>query len=100
MKKSASLLQWGGQIINEKANGFHTMTQMGSGHFPSEGFHKAAYFRSLEYLDEYADIQSVFGITGHVTRPECYDIDVKDTTEEFGVRFFYGGPGLSPQCFY
>ncbi|CAN1168525.1 hypothetical protein LINPERPRIM_LOCUS19255, partial [Linum perenne] len=100
LKKSASLLQWGGEVINKKANGFHTRTQMGSGHFPSEGFHKAAYFRSLIYFDENGDVQGAFGIRGHVTRPKCYDIDVKKPVERLGVRFFYGGPGFSPHCVY
>ncbi|CAN1168210.1 hypothetical protein LINPERPRIM_LOCUS19098 [Linum perenne] len=52
LRTSATLIEWGGEIINKEAKGFHTDTEMGSRHFPSEGYRKAAYFRSLEYVDE------------------------------------------------
>ena len=32
--------------------GFHTQTDMGSGHFPSEGFGKASYVGNIKYVDE------------------------------------------------
>ncbi|CAN1168528.1 hypothetical protein LINPERPRIM_LOCUS19255 [Linum perenne] len=101
LKKSASLLQWGGEVINKKANGFHTRTQMGSGHFPSEGFHKAAYFRSLIYFDENGgQVNPAEGITGYATRSECYDVAVGKTGEGLGgVHFYYGGPGFSNNCY-
>ncbi|CAN1168554.1 hypothetical protein LINPERHAP2_LOCUS27879 [Linum perenne] len=99
LKTSATLLEWGGEIINKEANGTHTGTQMGSGHFPSEGHGKAAYFRSLEYVDGGGLVNSATDVMGHATRPECYDIAVKDPVEKFGVYFYFGGPGLSIECY-
>ncbi|CAN1168559.1 hypothetical protein LINPERHAP2_LOCUS27881, partial [Linum perenne] len=99
LRTSASLLEWGGEIINKNKNGLHTDTQMGSGHFPSEGYSKAAYFRSLEYVDGGGYDNPADGLTGHASRPECYDIDVRNPAGEFGVHFFFGGPGFSNDCY-
>ncbi|CAN1286349.1 hypothetical protein LINPERPRIM_LOCUS19269 [Linum perenne] len=59
---------------------------------------QAAYFRSLEFVDGGGFPNSAFGIMGHATRPECYDIDVKDPTVRRGVHFYFGGPGFSLEC--
>ncbi|XP_038698957.1 uncharacterized protein LOC119996409 isoform X2 [Tripterygium wilfordii] len=37
---SATMVEWGGEIVNSRANGRHTSTQMGSGQFAGEGFGK------------------------------------------------------------
>ncbi|CAN1168580.1 hypothetical protein LINPERHAP2_LOCUS27884 [Linum perenne] len=78
-------------IITVKIN--QTDTQMGSGHFPSEGYSKAAYFRSLEYVDGGGYDNPADGITGHASRPECYDIDVRNPAGKFGVH------GFSNDCY-
>jgi hypothetical protein len=36
------MVQFGGEVVNTRPSGSHTATQMGSGHFPREGFHRAA----------------------------------------------------------
>ncbi|KAK8678739.1 hypothetical protein V6N13_144226 [Hibiscus sabdariffa] len=48
----ADYVSWGGEIINSGSQGRHTSTQMGSGHFPGEGYRKASYVRNLRYVDE------------------------------------------------
>lgn len=45
---SASMIEWGGEVVNSESDGQHTSTQMGSGHFPGEGFGKAGYFRNIQ----------------------------------------------------
>ncbi|CAL4949324.1 unnamed protein product [Urochloa decumbens] len=40
----ASMVQFGGEVVNTRASGSHTATQMGSGHFAGEGFGKASYW--------------------------------------------------------
>ncbi|KAH9728159.1 hypothetical protein KPL70_008918 [Citrus sinensis] len=47
----ATMVEWGGEVVNSRANGEHTATQMGSGHFAEDGFGKASYFRNLEMVD-------------------------------------------------
>nr|POE46513.1 hypothetical protein CFP56_66358 [Quercus suber] len=51
LSESASEIQWGGEVTNQQKNGEHTTTQMGSGHFPEEGFSKASYFTNLQIVD-------------------------------------------------
>ncbi|MCI52504.1 hypothetical protein A2U01_0073748, partial [Trifolium medium] len=43
----ATMVQWGGEVVNSRANGQHTSTQMGSSQFAEDGFGKASYFRNL-----------------------------------------------------
>ncbi|CAN1286325.1 hypothetical protein LINPERPRIM_LOCUS19262, partial [Linum perenne] len=76
-----------------------TGTQMGSGHFPTEGDGKAAYFTNLEYVDGGGLVNSATGVMSETSRSECYDIAVKDPDEKFGVYFLFGGPGLSIECY-
>ncbi|KAL9685338.1 hypothetical protein QQ045_022786 [Rhodiola kirilowii] len=51
LRSHASMIQYGGEIINTRSSGYHTSTQMGSGHFAGEGFTKSAYFRNLQVVD-------------------------------------------------
>ncbi|XXG45981.1 hypothetical protein AAC387_Pa02g0926 [Persea americana] len=47
----SSLIEWGGEVINTGSSGQHTITQMGSGHFSSEGFGKSGHFRNILIVD-------------------------------------------------
>ncbi|CAN0878092.1 hypothetical protein LINGRAHAP2_LOCUS12284 [Linum grandiflorum] len=98
MKKSAQLVQWGGRVINTDPDLKHTATQMGSGHFPREGEFKAAWFEKLEYIDENGFFNPATLIDSKATRPECYDVKVKDWDKSAGATFLYGGPGYSDAC--
>ncbi|RZC63105.1 hypothetical protein C5167_024851 [Papaver somniferum] len=42
LSKKATTITWGGEIYNGRSKGRHTLTQMGSGHFPSEGVMKTS----------------------------------------------------------
>ncbi|XXG45988.1 hypothetical protein AAC387_Pa02g0933 [Persea americana] len=99
MADHADYVQWGGQVQNTAPGGSHTSTQMGSGHFPNEGFQKAAFFDKCVYF--YTD--DIVGMTPYnskskVSKPACYDVsDVSVLKGTPGVQFFYGGPG-GPNC--
>ncbi|KAF2306963.1 hypothetical protein GH714_022821 [Hevea brasiliensis] len=45
------MVDWGGEVVNSRANGHHTSNHMASGHFAEDGFGKASYFRNLEIVD-------------------------------------------------
>ncbi|CAN0878102.1 hypothetical protein LINGRAHAP2_LOCUS12294 [Linum grandiflorum] len=98
LKKSAVLLEWGGRVINTSPRGNHTTTQMGSGSFPGEGRGKAAWFENLEFVDADNLFSNAADLEGRATRPECYDVKVKDWDVNHGASFLYGGPGFSPAC--
>ncbi|GAA0152180.1 hypothetical protein LIER_10723 [Lithospermum erythrorhizon] len=93
----ATMVEWGGEVVNSRANGEHTTTQMGSGHFADEGFRKASYFRNLEIVDSDNSLSSVQDISTLAENSNCYDIK-SSYSNEWGSHFYYGGPGKNAQC--
>lgn len=93
----ASMVQWGGEIVNTRPDGMHTSTQMGSGHFAEEGFSRASYFRNIEVVDWDNSLIPLTNIKLLSDRPECYDIQ-GGTNNKWGNYFYYGGPGRNPRC--
>ncbi|KAJ4814033.1 hypothetical protein LUZ62_026599 [Rhynchospora pubera] len=87
----ASRLVWGGSI---KTSPWLPSPPMGSGHFPSEGFGKAAYIYDIKIVDDHNTLRipnSRF-FTPHVNENVCYDV-AGLTDGNDGVGFYYGGPG-------
>ncbi|XP_015875549.1 protein neprosin [Ziziphus jujuba] len=93
----ATMVEWGGEVVNTRANGKHTSTQMGSGHFADDGFGKASYFRNLEVVDSDNSLSSVHDISILAENTNCYDIK-SYYNNDWGTYFYYGGPGNNPQC--
>ncbi|XXG45990.1 hypothetical protein AAC387_Pa02g0935 [Persea americana] len=102
MNGKAQYIQWGGQVYRPTPGETHSSTQMGSGHWPKEGFGKAAFF------DKCAHYRPINGgtwiprnpltLTRMVTKSGCYDIADESTVNGGpGFSFFYGGPG-GPNC--
>lgn len=101
LANSATELTWGGEIYNSKIGGVHTKTQMGSGHFPGEGYGKASYFRNIQYVDSNGIFRDVDAgeLTPDATKPSCYNINLQsDTSGGIGTNFYFGGPGYSDKC--
>lgn len=104
LRDSADMVTWGGHVKSQSAGfgGLHTKTQMGSGHFPTEGYGRSCYFRNLWYttLDGPTSKKQIVNekdLHRHATRPNCYDVMVAED-EEWGVYFYFGGPGFSKEC--
>ncbi|XP_062086911.1 protein neprosin-like [Humulus lupulus] len=97
LKNGADLLSWGGEIVN---NGIthHSETQMGSGHFPAEGFGRASFFSNIGYFDGSGFINDPEKLTPFASKPSCYDVKVAADKADLGTHFFYGGPGYSDKC--
>lgn len=98
LKDGADRISWGGEINNSGTGDRHTSTQMGSGHFPSEGFGKASYFRRLQYADNTRNFKDVENLETYATKPSCYDVLLMKRTPTYGTHFYFGGPGYSPSC--
>ena len=98
MASGSNVINWGGEIINDSPEGHHTQTQMGSGHFPSEGYGKASYFRNIQYKDRAGDFKDPEQLITYVTKPKCYDLQVGDKSSDSGTFFYFGGPGYSDIC--
>lgn len=84
---------WGGQVypVNK---GLRNL-EMGSGHFPGEGYAKAAYVSKIMYaLHDGPELinPSSDQIDQSVDKPPCYDVDPDvQYSEERGYYIFYGG---------
>ncbi|XP_034684628.1 uncharacterized protein LOC117913686 [Vitis riparia] len=93
----ATMVEWGGEVVNSRANGAHTSTQMGSGHFAEDGFGKASYFRNLEVVDSDNSLSTVEDISTLAENTNCYNIK-SSYNNEWGTHFYFGGPGNNPRC--
>ncbi|CAN6453095.1 unnamed protein product [Victoria cruziana] len=99
LASGATLLEWGGEIFTP-TTGVHTATEMGSGHFPSEGGDGiSASFNKLIYVDQTYKVWTPATVTTAASRPKCYNIGVAGNVgAKRGYTFFFGGPGRNAYC--
>ncbi|KAI3862095.1 hypothetical protein MKX03_007318 [Papaver bracteatum] len=103
LSKTTTSVQWGGgggEVINDNSKGRHTSTQMGSGHFPSEGGLKtSSYFNWVQVFDENYIVKVPENVAKEVTNPNCYDLKIDDDHYNTnGYGFYYGGLGYNDKC--
>ncbi|GAB4850439.1 hypothetical protein Ancab_029743 [Ancistrocladus abbreviatus] len=93
----ADRISWGGEIFDSSgSNGFHTLTQIGSGHFAEEGFLRACYVRNLLYVDSFqkAYAPKQYQLVASAPASRCYNYRFQqDSRGE--LYFYHGGPGCS-----
>ncbi|KAG6790912.1 protein neprosin [Populus alba] len=94
---SASMIEWGGEVVNSEPDGQHTSTQMGSGRFPEEGFGKSSYFRNVQVVDASNNLKAPKGIGTFTEQSNCYDV-LTGNNGDWGHYFYYGGPGRNENC--
>ncbi|CAL9757538.1 unnamed protein product [Musa acuminata subsp. burmannicoides] len=97
LSDSASMIEWGGEVVNSGADGEHTLTEMGSGRFPEEGFSKASYFRNIQVVDGSNNLRAPTGVGAFTEQSNCYDVQ-NGNNGEWGQYFYYGGPGRNSNC--
>ncbi|XP_052194924.1 uncharacterized protein LOC127802885 [Diospyros lotus] len=97
LSDSASMIEWGGEVVNSAPDGQHTTTQMGSGHFPEEGFGKASYFRNIQIVDGSNNLRAPKDLGTFTEESDCYDVQI-GRSDDWGNYFYYGGPGRNPNC--
>ncbi|KAK0598783.1 hypothetical protein LWI29_037959 [Acer saccharum] len=94
-------IKWGGAVLNKNIYNHHTATQMGSGHFPGEGFGKASFIRNLGYYDYSNNLvtKGLYIDSIYATRPSCYDVKIGDHgAANYGTHLYFGGSGFSMDC--
>lgn len=91
------MIQFGGEVVNSRSNGYHTSTQMGSGHFADEGFGKAAYFRNLQVVDWDNSLLPLTNLHLLADHSNCYNIKA-GKNNVWGNYIYYGGPGRNAGC--
>ncbi|XP_042387146.1 uncharacterized protein LOC121979254 [Zingiber officinale] len=92
LSEHASMVQFGGEVVNTQPMGEHTSTQMGSGEFAGEGFGRASYFRNLQVVDWDNSLVPAPNLRVLADHPSCYDIQ-GGINALWGNYFYYGGPG-------
>lgn len=97
LREHASMVQYGGEVVNSSPFGAHTSTQMGSGHFAEEGFTKSSYFRNIQVVDWDNNLVPSPNLRVLADHPNCYDIQ-GGSNKAWGNYFYYGGPGKNPKC--
>ncbi|KAI8543726.1 hypothetical protein RHMOL_Rhmol08G0241000 [Rhododendron molle] len=97
LRTHASMIQFGGEIVNTGSSGYHTSTQMGSGSFADDGFRKASYFRNLQVVDWDNNLLPMSNLHLLADHPNCYDIKA-GRNNVWGDYFYYGGPGKNARC--
>ncbi|KAH7315365.1 hypothetical protein KP509_21G046500 [Ceratopteris richardii] len=97
LAEAATMVEWGGEVVNSEPGSRHTSTQMGSGHFPSEGFGRASYFSNLQIVDASNNLQPPGNLNTFSENAACYDVE-NGYNSEWGYYFYYGGPGYNDRC--
>ncbi|KAL7588415.1 hypothetical protein Lser_V15G41127 [Lactuca serriola] len=93
----AAKIEFGGEVYNTSPEGPHTTTQMGSGHFSSEGFGKAAYVNNIQMVDQNNVLHPVSDLQLGAENMNCYDVS-NGYSSTWGNYIFFGGPGSNPNC--
>ncbi|KAI3882679.1 hypothetical protein MKX03_031539 [Papaver bracteatum] len=99
LSTKATIVQFGGAVLNTRNQGRHTATEMGSGHLPSEGnFGVSSYFSHVKVIDGNHMAREPEDVIVYETNPNCYGLSVDHGRHMESYGFFYGGPGFSYNC--
>ncbi len=99
LRSEASIVDWGGEIVDEPAHPETTETDMGSGHFPHEGWQHCAYMNNLQYQSGPDGLMTRFQGVPSTTHPNCYGLTADfGHTGTWGSHFWWGGSGRNPAC--
>ncbi|CAE6181053.1 unnamed protein product [Arabidopsis arenosa] len=93
LANNANYASWGGQVYSPVTE---MAPVMGSGHWPIEGFKKAAYVSGIKIIDGSGTVldPEVGSVKVHESRPNCYKARyVREAAKPWKKSVFYGGPG-------
>src|SRR5262245_13076639 len=85
---NAAEIDYGGETV-----GTTSFPAMGSGHFASEGWQKAAYQRTIGYYKPQGGAMVNAGLTPSQSWPNCYTAHVVMYAAPWFETLWYGGPG-------
>ncbi|KAL5978572.1 hypothetical protein ACLOJK_029689 [Asimina triloba] len=103
---TANTVTWGARVslsyaCDGGADHHHSTTEMGNGHFPTEGFRKSAYVAGALYTG--SDNEDHGPYDSYLVADNQYCYSYKDygmgCFDRFGDTFFYGGNGNAEGCF-
>ncbi|MFY2560251.1 neprosin family prolyl endopeptidase [Corallococcus terminator] len=94
----ADVIDFGGEIIDNRNGNLHTSTDMGSGSYPGQGFTFAAYTRNMVYVDTTNTYREAASLGAWRNDSNCYDITLGNNPGGWGRYFYFGGPGYNANC--
>jgi hypothetical protein len=98
LRSEASKVAWGGEIVDSDHTGT-TATDMGNGHWPEEGWQRAAYMNRLRYQSTTGGSMSRYSATAWESHPLCYGVEGHfDDGGSWGSHFWWGGSGRNSGC--
>ncbi|CAM0908626.1 unnamed protein product [Alopecurus aequalis] len=92
---SASSIMWGGEVFSPDL--VQTSTEMGSGHFPNEGFGKASHMKNIQVVDASNYLREPNALQLITEQANCYNV-LNGIAGDWGTYIYYGGPGKNPNC--
>eukprot|EP00253_Pinus_taeda_P023911 PITA_23911 len=100
LRSSSNRVDFGGEVafspVGSPGSQF-TKTDMGSGHFPSEGFGRSAFIRDVQITDNNGQLIDITG-SAAAGRPNCYNVSI-EVDNQNGKHVYFGGPGgENPGC--
>eukprot|EP00253_Pinus_taeda_P035222 PITA_35222 len=100
LRSSSNRVDFGGEVCfsaGGSPGSQFTTTDMGSGHFPSEGFGRSALIRDIQITDNNGQLIDIPG-SATAGRPNCYDVSI-EVDNQSGKHLYFGGPGGdNPGC--
>lgn len=93
MKDKCNFAFWGGYVQGPTASS--DPPQIGSGHFASEGFGKAAFVRNIQAIEDENNklvTPSIRSAHPRADNPKLYTYDDYGLNDD-GMHVYYGGPG-------
>lgn len=101
LQSQASKIAWYGEVVDAASDPDMTRTDMGSGHWPYEGWQSCAYMRNLRYQSSTSGTMNRYapGTVKPIDNRECYDIEGHfDNTGSWQSYFWWGGSGRNAKC--
>ncbi|XP_043694261.1 uncharacterized protein LOC122644968 [Telopea speciosissima] len=88
LRNKAEGIHWGGETYGPRP-----YPEMGSGHFPEEGYGKACCISKIRITDEHRVMRDVdISETRSHSDLQCYKIIVTRSVKQ-GIEIYFGGPG-------
>ncbi|GEN08475.1 protein of unknown function [Myxococcus fulvus] len=94
----ADVIDFGGEIIDNRNLNLHTSTDMGGGAYPGAGWSYAAYTRNIQYVDTSNVYREPTSLSAWRNDSNCYDIIQSSNPGGWGRYFYFGGPGYNANC--
>ncbi|KAK1266344.1 hypothetical protein QJS04_geneDACA002515 [Acorus gramineus] len=96
---NASIINWGGAVLNRRNGGRHTSTEMGSGVYARHGVGESAFVERCEISEDRSrgstDFHWPINFSPHMSHPNCYTAvqAMRVVKGKRGMWAFFGGAG-------